>query len=186
MDHPGVFLDRDGTLIVEKNYLSNPDDVELEGGVVEGLQLLQTHGLPLIVLTNQSGIGRGYFDLEAAVTVNRRVDEILRENGVLLTGWYICPHAPGDGCLCRKPGRALADRAAADFGLSLEGSFVVGDKRSDLELAFAIGATGILITTGHGRADVAWATARGCAVTGDFLDAARIIAAQTGDVGSAR
>ena len=125
--------------------------------MIEGLALLQSVGRPLVVVTNQSGIGRGYFGLDAAVAVNERIDAILREHGIVLSAWYLCPHAPEEGCRCRKPGRDLADRAAADLGIRLEDCFVIGDKRSDVELAFAIGATGILITTGHGRSDVAWA-----------------------------
>ncbi len=179
MAHPGaVFLDRDGTLVVEKNYLSDPNEVELERGVVEGLQLLQADGLPLVVLTNQSGIGRGYYSLEAANAVNEHINLILRADGVAISAWYLCPHAPGDGCGCRKPGRVLADRAATDLGLCLERSFVIGDKRSDLELALAIGATGILVTTGHGRGEVAWAAAKGCVVAHGLLDAARHVVAQ--------
>ena len=148
---PGpVFLDRDGTLIVEKEYLCDPDEVELERGVIEGLTLLQSVGRPLIVVTNQSGIGRGYFGLEAAIAVNERIDAILREHGVVLTAWYLCPHAPEEACRCRKPGRAMVDRAATELGICLADSFVIGDKRSDVELAFAIGATGILITTSRG------------------------------------
>ena len=175
-DSGAVFLDRDGTLIVEKEYLSDPDEVELERGVIEGLMLLQSVGRPLVVVTNQSGIGRGYFGLDAAVAVNERIDAILREHGIVLSAWYLCPHAPEEGCRCRKPGRALADRAAADLGIRLEELFVIGDKRSDVELAFAIGATGILISTGHGWSDVAWAIGKSCLVIDNFLDAARHVA----------
>ena len=175
-DAGAVFLDRDGTLIVEKLYLSDPDEVELERGVIEGLALLQSVGRPLVVVTNQSGIGHGYFGLDAAVAVNKRIDAMLLEHGIVLSAWYLCPHAPEEGCRCRKPGRDLADRAAADLGLRLEDFFVIGDKRSDLELAFAIGATGILITTGHGRSEVAWATGKSCLVMHNFLDAALHVA----------
>jgi histidinol-phosphate phosphatase family protein len=174
-DAGAVFLDRDGTLIVEKEYLSDPDEVELERGVIGGLTLLQSVGRSLVVVTSQSGIGRGYFSLEAALAVNERIDAILREHGVILSAWYLCPHAPEERCRCRKPGRALADRAAADLGIRLEDSFVIGDKRSDVEFAFAIGATGILITTGHGRSDAAWAVGKSCLVFDNFLDAARYI-----------
>ena len=127
-------------------------------------------------MTNQSGIGRGYFGLDAAIAVNQRIDDILRKHGIVLSAWYLCPHTPEEGCRCRKPGRALADRAAADLGIRLEDFFVIGDKRSDVELALAIGATGILITTGHGRSEVAWAIERSCLFTDNFLDAARHVA----------
>ena len=84
-DACAVFLDRDGTLIIEKEYLSDPDEVELERGVIEGLMLLQSIGRPLVVVTNQSGIGRGYFGLDAAVAVNERIDAILHEHGIVLS-----------------------------------------------------------------------------------------------------
>jgi D-glycero-D-manno-heptose 1,7-bisphosphate phosphatase len=100
----------------------------------------------------------------------------------------MCPHAPEEGCRCRKPGRALADRAAADLGIRLEKCFVIGDKRSDVELAFAIGATGILITSGQGRRDLPGVTGKSWLIVDNFLEAARHVAAQNGHsrlVGSA-
>ena len=136
-DGGAVFLDRDGTLIVEKKYLSDPTDVELERGVIEGLALLQSVGWPLVVVTNQSGIGRGYFGLDAAVAVNDRIDAILREHGVVLSAWYLCPHAPEEGCRCRKPERGLADRAAEDLGIRLEELF--RDRRQALRRRTRVG-----------------------------------------------
>jgi histidinol-phosphate phosphatase family protein len=156
---PPVFLDRDGTLIVEKNYLSDPDAVRMEEGVVEGLALLRRHGHPLIVLSNQSGIGRGMFNERDAQRVNARVAEILRAQGVEILAWYLCPHAPEAMCACRKPSAGMALAASRDWNLELPGSYVIGDKRSDLELADAIGGRGILVTTGHGRDAVDWARA---------------------------
>ena len=154
-----VFLDRDGTLIVEKQYLRDPDEVVIEAGVVGGLALLRQHGHPLIVVSNQSGIGRGMFTLEDAQRVNDRVEALLLQDGIHLEGWYLCPHAPGVPCDCRKPAPGMAQAAARDLQLVLRGSFVVGDKQSDVELADAIGGTGILVTTGHGRDALAWARA---------------------------
>ena len=154
-----VFLDRDGTLIVEKEYLSDPRHVEVEQGVVDGLGLLQRHGHPLIVVSNQSGIGRGIFTARDAERVNQHLATLLRDSGIELQGWYICPHAPDAPCDCRKPAPGLALAASRELRVELAGSFVVGDKRSDLELADAIGGTGILVTTGHGRDAVPWATA---------------------------
>ncbi|HET8612398.1 MAG TPA: HAD family hydrolase [Sphingomonas sp.] len=172
---PAIFLDRDGTLIVEREYLSDPALVELERGAAEGLAKLSAAGLPLVVLTNQSGIARGYFTREQADAVNRRTAELLRARGIIIAGWYLCPHGPADGCSCRKPGAGLAEQAARELGLSLPGSFVIGDKRSDVELADAIGATGILVTTGHGHAARAWAEASGRPVCSDLAEAAELI-----------
>jgi len=172
-----VFLDRDGTLIVEKHYLSDPDAVSLETGVGEGLELLARLGHPLIVVSNQSGIGRGMFEARDAERVNDRVAELLRQRGVHIAGWYVCPHVPEDGCGCRKPEPGMALAAARDLDLALEGCFVIGDKRADLELADAIGGLGLLVSTGHGRECADWARAQSRPVFDDLGGAARFIAA---------
>ena len=174
---PPVFLDRDGTLIVEKDYLSDPDGVALESGVVEGLTLLQARGHPLIVLSNQSGIGRGFFEESDAERVNARVAELLESYGIDILGWYMCPHAPEAACDCRKPLPGMALAAARDLKLELAGSFMVGDKRADLELADAIGATGVLVASGHGHSAVVWARSHDRPVFDDFKSAAEYIAA---------
>jgi D-glycero-D-manno-heptose 1,7-bisphosphate phosphatase len=174
---PPVFLDRDGTLIVEMDYLSDPAGVTLEGGVVEGLALLQARGHPLIVLSNQSGIGRGFFTVRDAERVNVRVAELLNARGIGILGWYMCPHAPEAGCDCRKPLPGMARAASRELNLELAGSFMVGDKRADLELADAIGATGILVASGHGQSAVVWARGQGRPVFDDFKGAAAYIAA---------
>ncbi len=154
---PPVFLDRDGTLIVERHYLRDPDLVALEEGVADGLIRLQEHGHPLIVVSNQSGIGRGLITLQDVQRVNSRVAALLGEFGVEILGWYLCPHAPPTACECRKPLPGMPLEASRDWRLELAGSYVIGDKQCDLELADAIGGTGILVTTGHGREALAWA-----------------------------
>jgi histidinol-phosphate phosphatase family protein len=156
---PPVFLDRDGSLIVEREYLSDPDEATIEAGVVEGLRILQERGHPLIVLSNQSGIARGLFASHDADRVNERVAAMLHRQGVDVLAWYVCPHAPDGGCDCRKPLPGMALAAARDWHVELKGSYVVGDKRSDVEMADAIGGTGILVTTGHGRLALDWARA---------------------------
>jgi histidinol-phosphate phosphatase family protein len=171
-----VFVDRDGTLIVEKHYLGDPAQVCLEDGVVAGLSLLRQGGHPVIVLSNQSGIGRGMFTLADARRVNDRAAQLLREQGIDILGWYICPHAPQDMCRCRKPSPGMALDAARELNLTLAGSYVIGDKRADLELADAIGGTGILVTTGQGGAAAAWAAANSRPVVNNMLEAARCIA----------
>ncbi len=177
---PPVFLDRDGTLIIEKNYLSDPEQVCLEDGVVAGLTILQQRGHPLIVLSNQSGIGRGLFDAGAAQRVNDRVAELLRGCGIDILAWYMCPHAPEARCACRKPSAGMALAAARDWTLVLEGSFVIGDKAADLELADAIGADGLLVTTGHGAGAAAWARQRSRPVFDSLRTAAAYIAGRDG------
>jgi histidinol-phosphate phosphatase family protein len=140
-----VFLDRDGTIVVDKHYLSDPDGLELLPNAPEGLRELRALGARLVVVTNQSGVGRGYFLAEAVERMHERLRELLAEGGVELDGIYVCPHAPEDGCACRKPASALFERAADELGLDLRASFVVGDKQSDVEAARRIGATPILI-----------------------------------------
>ena len=111
-----VLLDRDGTLIVEKNYLSDPDQVELIPGAAAGLRRLAGCGLGLVVLTNQSGIGRGFFDEAKLAEIHQRLTGLLRTERVELDGIYFCPHHPDQACGCRKPQPELALRAAAELG----------------------------------------------------------------------
>ena len=172
---PAVFLDRDGTIIVERHYLSDPAGVELESGTPEGLRRLTESGYTLVVVSNQSGVGRGKFGIEAAHAVNDRVAELLGDEGVRIAGWYMCPHHPDEGCDCRKPGTAMAYQAAHDLDLDLSRSFVVGDKQCDIEFAQAMGAQGILVTTGHGRQALDWAMSRSIPICSDLKEAANLI-----------
>lgn len=146
-----VILDRDGTLIVERHYLRDPDGVELLPGVIEGLARLRRMGLGLIVVTNQAGIGRGYFGRETVEAIQARLEYLLGAAGIALDASYYCPHAPWDGCDCRKPAPGLVHRAEAEFGFDAKGCFVIGDNAGDIELGIGIGARTILVTTGYGR-----------------------------------
>ncbi|MGB9105690.1 MAG: HAD-IIIA family hydrolase, partial [Terriglobales bacterium] len=123
-----VLLDRDGTLNVEKNYLSDPAGVELMPGVGQALAALQKIGLGLVVITNQSGVGRGYLDVAQLDRIHARLRELLSAEGVVLDGIYYCPHTPQEGCACRKPSTGLIENAAADLGFDPQRCFVVGDK----------------------------------------------------------
>ncbi len=147
-----VFLDRDGTIIRDKHYLADPDEVELLDGAVQGLRALAGLGAVLVVVSNQSGVGRGYFTEEDVALVTDRLDELLDEHGVRPAGYYHCPHAPEKGCNCRKPATGLVDQARTDLGLSTdpERCFVIGDKDADVELARNVGAQSILVLTGKG------------------------------------
>tara|TARA_R110000868_G_scaffold2384_6_gene17704 strand:- start:13353 stop:13868 length:516 start_codon:yes stop_codon:yes gene_type:complete len=155
-----VLLDRDGTINIDRHYLSDPDGLEFLPGAVEGLQTLRDVGAVFAIVTNQSGIGRGYFDIVTAEAVNARLVEMLREQGVEIAFVGLCPHAPEEGCDCRKPAPKLALEAAAATGLPLDQAWVIGDKASDTGLADAVGARGVLIAPGSAR---------------DLTDAARII-----------
>jgi D-glycero-D-manno-heptose 1,7-bisphosphate phosphatase len=148
---PAVFLDRDGTLMVERGYLSDPEGVELLPGVPEGLRRLRAAGFALVVVSNQSGIGRGLFTLAQAHATMARLRLLLRARGAEPDAVWFCPHAPAAACACRKPGTALLERAAEDLGLSLKDSVMVGDKALDAETGRRAGGRGVLVRTGYGR-----------------------------------
>jgi len=148
---PAVFLDRDGTLVRETGYLSNPDALELLPGVGRALRNLSESGYPLVVVSNQSGVGRGMFGAADVHRVMARLRERLREHGVELAAVYFCPHRPDEECACRKPRPGLLLRAADDLKLDLGGSLMIGDKRIDAAAGRNAGASGILVRSGYGR-----------------------------------
>jgi len=147
---PALFLDRDGVVVVEKDYLSDPDQVELVAGVAEALCRARSAGWLLIGVSNQSGLGRGRFTLEQFSLVMHRLDEILAAAGCPLDGFFYCPHAPGEGCRCRKPAPGLLEESAAHFSWDADRSWVIGDKVSDVDLALNHGLRPALVRTGHG------------------------------------
>jgi histidinol-phosphate phosphatase family protein len=170
-----LLLDRDGTVIVDKQYLADPNEVELERHAAAGLRTLIAQGAVPVIVTNQSGVARRYFSEATVAAVHARLDAVLRAQGVALAGYFFCPHGPNDGCDCRKPRAGLAHQAAAALGMSLDGAVVVGDKVSDLQLADAIGATGVLVRTGEGAKSVDLAERQGWLIADDLLDASKAI-----------
>lgn len=150
-----VILDRDGTLIEEKNYLADPDGVELTEGAREAVEEFARLGFGVIVVSNQSGVGRGYFTMKEVMAVNARMLAELGEAARHIQAIYVCPHAPEANCDCRKPRTGLVERAARELGLEAAASCVIGDKPADVELARACGAAAILVTTGYGAASAA-------------------------------
>ncbi len=148
-----VFIDRDGTLILEKDYLADPEGVELIPGTFEALRGLREAGFGLITDTNQSGIARGYYTEDDYRAVAARVNELLDEAGAPVDATLHCSHHPDvtGPCSCRKPGTGLYVRAAKAFGLDLRASYYIGDKQSDVLPAVALGGQGILVRTGYGR-----------------------------------
>lgn len=148
-----VFLDRDGTLVHDRPgfYLRRPEQVRLYRNAAEALKLLRSAGYRLVVVSNQSGIGRGFLDRAGLARIHARLESQLRRRGAALDGIYYCPHHPEDGCRCRKPSPLLARRALRELGLTLRGGAVVGDKRADVELARRLGVASVLLRTGHGR-----------------------------------
>jgi D-glycero-D-manno-heptose 1,7-bisphosphate phosphatase len=146
-----VFLDRDGTLIVEKHYLADPDQVQLIDGAAAALRRLRESGYGVAVITNQSGLGRGYFDAERLEAVHARMRELLAREGARLDGIYVCPHTPDEGCSCRKPAAGLVEMAARDHQFERQRSFIIGDKSCDIECGKNAGIVSILVRTGYGR-----------------------------------
>ena len=169
-----VALDRDGTVIVERHYLSEPREVELLQGAASGLQRLRDLGLGLILVTNQSAIGRGMFDHERLALIHDRLKELLAEHGVSFDGIFYCPHLPSEGCACRKPRTAMLHAAANELGFDPEFCFVIGDKQCDVELGNNLGATSVLVRTGYGREAEAAGVAADYVVS-DLNEAAAVI-----------
>ena len=171
-----VLLDRDGTINHEVDHLDQPDQVALIPGAAAALRHLRSAGLGLVVLTNQANVGRGLLPPDRLEEIDARLTALLLDEGVRLDGLYVCPHAPEDGCDCRKPRAGLALRAATDHGFRPDDAFVVGDHAADMGLGRAIGATTILVRTGHGEEELArGAGAKADHVVADLPEAAGVI-----------
>jgi D-glycero-D-manno-heptose 1,7-bisphosphate phosphatase len=157
MSHSAVFLDRDGTINHEVNYLSDVAQFALIDGVARGVQMLNQAGLKVIVITNQAGVARGYLTEQKLECIHRAMREELQALQATIDAVYYCPHHPSEGlppylreCDCRKPSPGLLTRAAADWDLDLSRSFMVGDKLSDLRAGHQAGCATILVRTGYG------------------------------------
>jgi D-glycero-D-manno-heptose 1,7-bisphosphate phosphatase len=170
-----VFLDRDGTLIDDPGFLADPAGVQILPGVLDALNRLQVAGVRRVVVTNQSGIGRGLLTPTEVGAVHAEIDRQCAVAGVSLDGWYLCPHRPEDGCACRKPGTLLHSQAAAALDLDLAASWCVGDRLSDVTAAAAIGGRAILVRTGDGRAHESAVRDRGIPVVDDLAAAVDLI-----------
>jgi D-glycero-D-manno-heptose 1,7-bisphosphate phosphatase len=142
-----VFLDRDGTLIRDVNFLARAEQVELIAGAAAAVRRINEAGMPAIVITNQSGIARGYFTQADYETVHARMVELLKADGARVDAAYVCPHFPdvSGPCECRKPGTLLYRRAADEHGLDAKASWFIGDRLRDVSPAEELGGTGILV-----------------------------------------
>lgn len=158
---PAVFVDRDGTLIREREYLADPAGVEPLPGVVEALRAFQDAGYGVVIVTNQSGIARGLFDEAAYRAVAATVESVLEREGIVVLGSYHCPHHPEitGPCECRKPATGLFRQAARDHGLDLARSVYIGDRIRDVAPGLELGGQAILVRTGYGSAEAASAPA---------------------------
>ncbi len=165
-----VFLDRDGTLIEERHYLHRPEDVALLPGAGGALRQLQDAGFHLIQVTNQSGVGRGYFTLADVERVNRRVAEEFARHGVRFTHVYVAPEAPDQPSRGRKPSPQFLFDARDEFGVDLARSYLIGDKRIDLECGWRAGVKAcLLVRTGYGQQEAAQLPAGSSAIVVDDL-----------------
>lgn len=172
---PAVFLDRDGTINEQMGYINHLSRFHLLPGVGGAIRSLNECGLPVVVVTNQSGLARGYFPESLLDAVHEEMHRLLALEGAHLDGLYVCPHHPEAkeeryrlACSCRKPKTGLLEQAAAEMGLDLHRSYVVGDRWSDLRCGAAAGATTILVLTGYGRGDACY-IGPGQAVQPDFV-----------------
>jgi D-glycero-D-manno-heptose 1,7-bisphosphate phosphatase len=150
-----VFLDRDDTIIRDTGYLSDPAAIDILPGAARAVRALNEAGIPAIVITNQSGIARGFLDEDILQAIHQRLSRLLLDQGARIDAFYYCPHHPEGireeyrmACTCRKPGPGLLLKASEDFGLDLRSCYLIGDKPIDIETIRRVGGKGILITTG--------------------------------------
>jgi D-glycero-D-manno-heptose 1,7-bisphosphate phosphatase len=160
MAYPAVFLDRDGTLNEEVGYVNHPERFILLPRVGKAIRLLNRHGIKAVVVTNQSGVARGYFPESLIHLVHQKMEDLLKTQGAHLDGVYYCPHHPDVGtppyrqkCRCRKPATGLVEEATRALDIDCSKSYVVGDRGVDIEFAHKIGAKGILVLTGYGKGE---------------------------------
>lgn len=150
MKNKAVFVDRDGTINVDVHYLNDPDKFEMYPGVGEGMKILHDKGFKIIVITNQSGIARGYFTEKQLSDIHERMKQEFQKFAVALDGIYYCPHHPDDRCNCRKPKPGLLIECGKKYNIDFKSSFLVGDKCSDILAGRSVGCKTILVKTGHG------------------------------------
>lgn len=188
---PGVFLDRDGTINEQMGYINHISRFHLLPNVGKAVKLLNDKNIPVVVVSNQSGLARGYFPPELLIDVHNRMEELLAVEGAHIDGIYICPHRPDAelsayrrDCDCRKPKTGLFTKAAAELDIDLTRSYVVGDRWSDVQAALNCGATSVLVLTGYGRGELAYIGPKQEVqphwVTDDLLSAVQKIVADLG------
>jgi D-glycero-D-manno-heptose 1,7-bisphosphate phosphatase len=153
---PAVFLDRDGTIAEEVGYLNHASRFRMFPFAAAAIRRLNESGMPVIVVTNQSGVAHGYFPESLVHTVHEMMNIELAAQGARFDAIYYCAHSSSDACVCRKPRTGMLEQAAREHALDLKSSFVVGDRHGDIELAENAGSRGILVRTGYGEGELAW------------------------------
>ena len=178
---PAAFLDRDGTIIIDKHFLRDPEKLELVPGAAAALRRLQDAGYALVVVTNQSGIGRGHFGETEYRAVHERLIEVLEREHVTLAGTYHCPHAPGDQhCDCRKPSPVLYERAARQLEVDPSRSLFIGDRWHDVAPALHFGGRGILVRAPRTSAEDVARAASDAEVAADLSAAVALVLGPAG------
>ena len=176
---PAAFIDRDGTLIEEVNFLSRVDDLSVFPYTRESVDLLKQQGYIVIVVTNQSGIGRGIYDEAAMHSIH---EEMQSELDGAFDAFYFCPHLPCDGCTCRKPNLGMIEAARADFAIDMQRSWMIGDKRIDVETGLNAKLRTAMVMTGYGKKHFAELTDYPDVVGRDLLEVVKeIIKHSAGD-----
>ena len=175
-----ALVDRDGTINEERHHLATPEEVALIPGSAEALVRLRDLGLGIVVVTNQAEVGRGNLAPAELDRINERLESLLADRGARVDAIEVCPHRPEDGCDCRKPKPGMALRAAERLGFAPDRSVVIGDHLADLGMGRAIGATTILVRTGHGGDAEPQSGDLADHVTDDLAGAVAIIAALVG------
>lgn len=148
-----VFLDRDGTINEDSGYLHKPEELVVINGAAEAIRRLNSAGIMVVIVSNQSGVGRGYFADSDVEAVNDKLVGIIGAIGARVDAIYYCNHHPDEDCGCRKPSLGMLNKASAEHGIDLALSYVVGDKGSDIELARNAGARSVLVLTGEGKGE---------------------------------
>jgi D-glycero-D-manno-heptose 1,7-bisphosphate phosphatase len=173
-----ALVDRDGTINEERHHLADPDDVALIPGAAGALVRLRDDlGMGVAIVTNQAEIGRGHLSPERLDAIHARLLELLEREGATVDGIFVCPHAPEEGCSCRKPAPGLAMQASERFAFKPAEAIVIGDHARDMGMGRAIGATTVFVRTGHGRDEEAAAVPLADHVADDLAGAVAIIAA---------
>jgi D-glycero-D-manno-heptose 1,7-bisphosphate phosphatase len=179
---PAVFLDRDGTIAEEVGYLNHVSRFRMFPFAAQAIRQLNRAELPVVVITNQSGVARGYFPESLVGAVHELMTTQLAKGGAHTDALYYCPHKGDDACACRKPKPGMLERAAREHLLDLRRSFVVGDRYGDIDLAHRVGARAILVRTGYGEGEIQWHSANWPAppdfIADDLVSAAEWIVRQ--------
>jgi len=165
-----IFIDRDGTLIEEVNFLSRLEDLRFFPYTNEAIRLLKDNGFLIVVVTNQSGIGREIFEEDAMHLIHENIQSDLE-----LDAFYFCPHLPTDGCRCRKPNLGMIEQASKDFAIDLENSWMIGDKTIDIETGFNAGIKTALVLTGYGQTAARELKRKPDVIAENLLEAVKLI-----------